>query len=948
MTKFIEFAILGLGLSAAYSLLSLGLVVIYRGSGVLNVAQGAFAYFGGTMYYTFVTDFHWPKAVAAIAAVVCGGALGVATNQFVMRPMTRASYLTRLIATLGLMVFIENFIDWRINNGYYEVKGLLPISPVKLFNGVTVGKDQLILFGIAVVLTAVMYYIYRQTRFGLITSSVAANEQAAASLGHSPNLIANINWAVGGCLGALAGVFLAPLIGVAPNTMTLLIVPALACALIGGFKSFGYVLLAAVAIGVAQSEFNYYVPSVEGLSYALPFLFIVLIPFFRGEVIPGRGHVVSRLPMVGAGGFRWKVVLPLVVVAAVLAHLLNSTWQTAFAISCIGIVLGLSVVLVTGYAGQLSLAQFALAGVAAWVTGQATIHIGLPFWAALIVGPLVTIPVGVLIGIPSLRMRGVGLAIATLGFAVVAENMLFSNGSLTGGLGGMNVGHIHFVGWDIYPVGHPWRYGLVCLGGALVSGFLVATVRRSATGRRLLAVRSNERAAASLGIEPGRFKLYAFAVSAGIAGLGGVLFAFQEPNILFSSFTSLESITLILYVVLAGIGFVTGGVLTGLLFTGGLMGQIAIELFHSGQLYQAIASLFLVFSIVFNADGLIRINIEQYEWIRGKVVERLGRPQPAVPALAAAGAGRAPVAAMPSDEVPAAAEATPVDASVVGRGNRLGATAREGAPTPSPVPGRGEGAPVLEISGLTVRFGGVTAISDLSFSIHAGEVVGLIGANGAGKTTVIDAISGFVPRYTGQIRLDGAEMEGHGATDRANRGIRRTFQSLELFEDMSVLDNVTTSCEPYSLGNFTRDLVAPVPPELSDEAHIAIDEFHLASELARRPDELSYGDRKVAAIVRAVAMPSKLLLLDEPTAGLDTVESRELGALVQEFASSRGVAVLLVEHDVDLVASVCDRILALDFGKKIAEGTPGEIMASDAVRNAYLGVEVEPVTLEGS
>ena len=736
-----------------------------------------------------------------------------------------------------------------------------------------------------------MYYIYRQTRFGLITSAVAANEHAAASLGHSPNLIANINWAVGGCLGALAGVFLAPLIGVAPNTMTLLVVPALACALVGGFKSFGYVLLAAVAIGIAQSEFNYYVPSVEGLSYALPFLFIVLIPFFRGEVIPGRGHVVSRLPMVGAGGFRWKAVLPLVVVAAVLAHLLNSTWQTAFAISCIGIVLGLSVVLVTGYAGQLSLAQFALAGIAAWVTGQAAIHIGLPFWAALIVGPLVTIPVGLLIGIPSLRMRGVGLAIATLGFAVVAENMLFSNGTLTGGLGGMNVGHIHLFGWDIYPVGHPWRYGLVCLGGALVSGFLVATVRRSATGRRLLAVRSNERAAASLGIEPGRFKLYAFAVSAGIAGLGGVLFAFQEPDILFSSFTSLESITLILYVVLAGIGFVTGGVLTGLLFTGGLMGQVAIELFHSGQLYQAIASLFLVFSIVFNADGLIRINIEQYEWIRGKVVERLGRRQPAVPAMAAAGGGRAPVVAMPADEVPAAVDGD------AGRRVRCGSRRptrrnRSGADlNPVPRPERGAGPPVLEVSGLTVRFGGVTAISDLSFSIHAGEVVGLIGANGAGKTTVIDAISGFVPRYTGRIRLDGVEMEGHGATERANRGIRRTFQSLELFEDMTVLDNVTTSCEPYSLGNFTRDLVAPVPPELSEEAHIAIDEFHLASELPRRPDELSYGDRKVAAIVRAVAMPSKLLLLDEPTAGLDTVESREArrpGPGVRQFPRRGG------------------------------------------------------------
>jgi branched-subunit amino acid ABC-type transport system permease component len=305
MTKFIEFAILGLGVGGLYGLLSQGLVLIYRGSGVLNVAQGAFAYFGGTLYYTFVADFHMATGLAAVLAVVCGAALGVLTDQFVMRPMRRSSYLTRLIATLGLMIFLEDFIDWRMNDGFEEVNGFLPTSPITLFKGVTVGANQLILFGLSIVVTGVLWYVYTRTRFGLITSAVATNEQAAASLGHSPTLVANINWGVGGGIGALTGVFLAPLIGVAPDTMTLLIVPALACALIGGFKSFSYVLLAAFLIGIAQSELGYYVSNVEGLSYALPFLFVVLIPF-SGAVTRSRAcRWLGPAPSAGSGRCPW-------------------------------------------------------------------------------------------------------------------------------------------------------------------------------------------------------------------------------------------------------------------------------------------------------------------------------------------------------------------------------------------------------------------------------------------------------------------------------------------------------------------------------------------------------------------------------------------------------------------------------------------------------------------
>jgi ABC-type branched-subunit amino acid transport system ATPase component/branched-subunit amino acid ABC-type transport system permease component len=939
VSAFILFAILGVVTGGLYALLSLGLVVIFRGSGVLNLAQGAFAYFGATMFYTLNTDFKWPTAVAVVVAIVLGGVLGVITNQLVMRPLRKASNLTRLVATLGLMIALENIIDWRLGENSYTVIGFLPTTPVHFFKNVTVGADRLILLGISVVLALVLHQVYTRTRFGLVTSAVAANEQAAASLGWSPNRIASINWAIGGVLAATAGVLLAPLIGVTPNTMSLLIVPAVASALIGRFESFSLLFLVACVIGIAQDELSYYVPSVPGLSYALPFALLILVPFLSGDAIPRRGTPLVRFPRVGTGGFNWKASIPLAVAAAAVAYLLSPTWQTAFSISCIGVVLGLSVVVITGFAGQLSVAQFSLAGIAAWVTGQAAAHIGLPFWAALIVGPLVGVVIGMLIAIPSLRIRDVGLAVATLGLAAVVENMLFDNTALTGGLAGaLYVGHISFLGWNIYPVSYPWRYAIVCLAAAVLCGFVVATLRRSATGRRLLAVRSNERAAASLGIEVNGAKFYAFALAAGIAGLGGVLYAFLEPDIVYTSFTSLASIQLVLYAVLAGVGFATGGVLMGLIFTGGLIGQLAINLFHSGELYQAIASLLLIATLIFNQDGLIKVHLQQYEWIRKRfaALPSLHRLVLNVGATGSAADGGA------ISSVPAAGQA-PVAHVQVSPARSGTEPVLRGKASPTR-----QGPPLLVVSDLSVRFGGVEAVRGLSFSVHAGEVVGLIGANGAGKTTVIDAISGFVPRYDGQIAVSGERIDNLRPSARARMGIRRTFQSLELFEDMSVLDNIAAAYEDHSFADYFRDLVAPANSPLTDTAQRAIEQFHLTPELPKLPSELSYGTRRSAAIARAVAMPSKLLLLDEPTAGLDSADSGELGLLVRAFAAARGVGVLLVEHDVDLVTSVCDRLIALDFGKKVAEGAPGEVVSSAVVQEAYLGTEgVSPASSLG-
>ena len=242
------------------------------------------------------------------------------------------------------------------------------------------------------------------------------------------------------------------------------------------------------------------------------------------------------------------------------------------------------------------------------------------------------------------------------------------------------------------------------------------------------------------------------------------------------------------------------------------------------------------------------------------------------------------------------------------------------------------------MAGLTVRFGTVVAVDGVSFEVGPGEVVGLIGPNGAGKTTVIDAVTGFVKPAAGTIGLDGRAIQRDSATKRASQGLRRSFQSLELFEDLSVEDNIRAGAEQgASKASWVSDLFWPGKHTLSPTAVAAIRGFDLEDDLASLPEELSYGKRRLVGIARAVASGPSILMLDEPAAGLDETESRELAGLIRRLADERQMGILLVEHDVPLVMSTCDRIVCIDFGKVIASGTPEQVRTDDLVVAAYLG-----------
>jgi sulfate-transporting ATPase len=243
----------------------------------------------------------------------------------------------------------------------------------------------------------------------------------------------------------------------------------------------------------------------------------------------------------------------------------------------------------------------------------------------------------------------------------------------------------------------------------------------------------------------------------------------------------------------------------------------------------------------------------------------------------------------------------------------------------------------LEVSDVTVRFGGVVAVDRAGFSVHPGEVLGLIGPNGAGKTTIIDAVTGFVRPASGTISLNEDRIEGLSASRRAKRGLRRSFQSLELFEDITVSENIHAGSDEATHLSWVVDLFKPGRHPLPTTAVTAVREFELEEDLGKLPSELPYGRRRLVGIARAVASGPSVLMLDEPAAGLDEFESRELARLIRRLADERRMAVLLVEHDVGLVMSTCDRIVVLDFGKVIATGTPAEIRDNPLVLAAYLG-----------
>jgi sulfate-transporting ATPase len=886
--EFAKFGLQGLGQGAAFAIAGLGLVLIYRGSGVLNFAQGAMALFGAAFFVELREDHGYPTWAAIVVALLLTAGLGVLIQVMIMRRLRHASPLARLVATLGVLGVIQATAIIRYENqGFRFVTSFLPTNPLEPLSDVIVGEDRFWLLGIAVVLTAALWITYRSTSFGRSTAAVAENQRSASTLGISPDVVAALNWGLGGALAAVAGILFVALAGSFDAlTIGVLILPALAAAMVGGFASFPLTLLGGVGIGIAEAVLT--APSIAhpGWSDSFPFLVIIAILVARGRALPLRGYLGDRLPIVGRAGSRAAATLGGFAIGALLIATVSTDGVAALTTTFITGLVCLSVVVVTGMAGQVSLAQYAFAGIGTLAAARLAATQDVSFPIAFLFAIVVAVPVGLLFALPALRTRGVNLAIATLGLALVVDKLVVGNRDYTGGYAGTTVKPPSLFGWDVYSVTHPERYALVGLSVFALCALGVANVRRGRVGRRLLATRANERAAAALGISVIGAKLYAFALGAGIAASAGVLLAFRYPVVKFDQFDVFQSINVVVLTFLGGVGYVLGALLGGALSVGGAVTEFVNVIISFNKYATLVTSAALIVVVIVDPNGIAHRIVGIAARVRDALHLRRGA----------------------------------AESDVDGRPGEVERCVPR----------------TLSIDRLGVRFGGVVALDDVSLRVGPGEIVGLIGPNGAGKTTLIDAVTGFSRARSGTVTVDQEPVRG-SPRRRARLGIGRTFQNLELFEDMTVADNLRAACERRDRLAYVSDLVRPGVTRLPPAATEAVLTFQLGNDLNRRPGELSFGKRRLLAIARAAAARPSILLLDEPAAGLDEDETRELGDLLRHLADVWGMGVLLVEHDMGLVMRVCHRIVVLDFGKRIAEGTPEEVRRKPEVVAAYLG-----------
>ena len=325
MTDFLRFAILGVGIGAIYALAGQGLVLIYRGSGVLNFAQGGFVAAGAYLFYDFTGNAGWGTVPGIAVTVAIVAVFGALVHVLIMQRLATAAPLVRLIASLGLFVALEQAIALRYGSDLLIAPSVLPQTSVQLLSGVRIGADRLIILGIAVAAATVLSLWLRFARLGLAVSAISDDHVAAASLGWSPLRLGALTWGLGAGLGAVAGILIGPISGLDPQTVGFVVVPALAAALVGGFRSFWLTLLGGVVIGVGQSLASFYITA-PGWTNSVPFLVIVLALLARGRALPQRADVLERLPRVSSGRVRWPVLISWLGLGLLLVFVLPSVW----------------------------------------------------------------------------------------------------------------------------------------------------------------------------------------------------------------------------------------------------------------------------------------------------------------------------------------------------------------------------------------------------------------------------------------------------------------------------------------------------------------------------------------------------------------------------------------------------------------------------------------------
>ena len=911
MSEFLPFVIIGLVTGSVYGLAGTGLVLTYKTSGIFNFGYGSLAALTVFIFY-FLHSQHgmaWPLA-GAICLLVVAPIEGVAMEYF-SRILENASATLKVVSTVGIILVVVNVGTLWYGNTAVNFPPYFSQSTVEI-GGVFVTWNQIIVFIIACVVPALLYYFLRYVRLGVAMRGVVDNPDLVSMTGESPIRVRRWSWIIGMFFVSLAGLLLAPNLSLNALIITLLVVQAFGSAAFGYFSNLPLTFAGGLAIGVIAALSSKYVttfPALSGLPVGLPFiiLFIVLIVMPRARLAERRVTRAAQVRKSYYAPTRVRLVWAGLIVA-VLCFIpqLSGSYLSIWSSSLIDIILFLSLGLLVRLSGQISLCHYAFAAIGAAAFCHFTDDWHIPWLAALLLAGLLTVPVGALIAIPAIRLSGVFLAIATYGFGLLLEQMFYTTGSMfgptTSGLPSPRP-DISIGGWQLY-TDNGFYY--VLLIAALITVALLVFIQKGRMGRLLGALADSPIGLSTHGASTNVIRVTIFSITAGIAGIAGALFGSLYHFAAGVDYASFNSLTLVVLVVIIVAGDPWWAV----------MAAFGFNIFPG---YVNVNNITTYTGILFGVSAMMwpytATKVQSFPKWLARILDRLGGRKPALEAgeieeQVIAATGMATMTAIPTTEVARAAAA-----------------------------GSAEG---LEVKNLVVHFGGIHAVQGVTLSAPLGHITGLVGPNGAGKTTMFNVCSGITKPTEGGVSFRGRDITALGLAKRSRLGLGRTFQRPELFNSLTVRENLALGREASLAGaNAITQLITP----RGDRAVVkkAIDEAvaltGIGPLLPLQAGLLPIGQRRMVELARCLAGPFDMLLLDEPSSGLNGFETQRFGQILLTVAAQRGAGILLVEHDMELVRQVCENIYVLDFGLLIFEGSPNEMMASPVVRSAYLGEE---------